>query len=400
MRSSNSTASETTAVVIGLGRAGARFIRACSVIDKKIGCIRIVGVADKDSNRLNELAGTGIATATDYKEILAGTAVDLIFVTATDIEHSEILRYAKTRHQAFRRILCEKPLTATLAEARMLEGILSEDDVTINFVERYSRIVSLLDDFILSHRRRVVRANFFWGKYRIRDTRPTIGILSELAHPIDLVLFLANVPTGTKFRIDSAIAVKSDFAQENQALFDTVHVAISFENCFTTVGSSSYVWARRDRRVELTLANEEGIAQELAVLTFDDPLWDLDKLELFDITTTAGRPTRLLEEVTHRGDQPLERFTVQKVCRFIELNVMELGTFRSEALARLSQGVYVQVLLDEIASAALERATVFWGYANPKFQSGSDTARKFAFIRRSMRGDGVSEQEYIWDDGY
>ena len=271
--------------VIGLGSAGLRFLRSFISISNGHASARIVGLADRDVRRLRPFAQLGVPTSQDFRTILDSKRVDLIVVATSETEHFEVISHLK-QNTEFARILCEKPLAATVDEARRLHSALAENELTINFVERHSLAVDHLRDHMRKNGLKVVRANFSWGKGRIRDPRPTLGVISEIAHAIDVILFVAEVKAGTEYDIVHAFGVRSNFAS-CPSVFDSIHLGVRFAGELLVTGSSSYVRTRRERLIELFLAESDRSVCEIAVLRFDDPLWDDDRLEIYEISGTA-----------------------------------------------------------------------------------------------------------------
>jgi predicted dehydrogenase len=95
-----------------MGRTHAEAIR-------RLGNVELVAVASADEPRAREFAdehGIGRATG-DYRTILADPAIDAVHVLTPNFLHHEV---AKAALQAGKHVVCEKPLTISVAEARDL----------------------------------------------------------------------------------------------------------------------------------------------------------------------------------------------------------------------------------------------------------------------------------------
>jgi hypothetical protein len=140
--------------------------------------------------------------------------------------------------------------------------------------------------------------------------------------------------------------------------------------------------------------------REVAVLTFDHPLWDMDKLQIFVVADTAGHPMLLEEHAAPVSHQPVERSTIQKICRFIELNLSEFDGNKTNDIARMNHSIYVQALLDAIVENAAPHALRFNGFVDQRQGLDTGAGRHFEFLRRSLRNEKVQNEDYVWDEGY
>jgi predicted dehydrogenase len=393
---------EKRALIAGLGHAGVRFLRACLSVRRDDLTVRVAAVVDSDGRKLATFEELGFPGYLDVARACAAGPIDVAIVTVPELFHCRVIADVKRYHPTITRILCEKRLAPTMAEARMLTNLLANDELTVNFVERFSPIVEDLMNFIRSERRRVVRVNCIWGKYRIKDPRVTPDVLTELSHPLDLVLFLADVPVGTRFQVLAATSAKSNYntgAAASQAL-DTVHFTVEFETGLQLIGGTSYLWPQRRRQVELLLTDGAGQASELAVLVFDDPIWDLDRLEIYDVRASGGRPELVYKNGLSSACWPTERLTVGKVCRFLEANLEEIGGRRNGLLPRLDQGVYVQEVLEAIAETAKGHALSLSAFQEPRNNGSVDPTARVDMLSRLSTGRPVEVGEYIWDRLY
>ena len=391
-------------LIVGLGQAGARFVRACMAMNT--GSTRVVVMAGVDvgKERCNAFEnGLAFPCFGSIEEAASKVAPDIVIVTAAEDQHFQVLMSIRRCFPHVRRVLCEKPLTSTVTEAHELARHYGEKDVSVNFVERFSPIVTAVRRFMQQRRRTILRANCFWGKYRVKDARPTRGVISvELAHPVDLVLMLARVDPDTHFKVASAVASRSNFdVGEQSALpLDTVHASLEFAGGLQMIVSTSLLWAERQRKIELTLADCDGNASELAVLTFDKPMWDLDRLDIYEIRQTGGRPKLIETMNVDAASWNTDRLTIGKVCAFLESNLGEVAGETHALVPRLSQATYVQEVLERIEEAANVAAMSTACYVEPRTSGAVSLSAHVHVLARIADGVPIDGPEYIWDHPY
>ena len=107
--------SEIKAALIGTGFMGRTHAEAI----RRLGNVQIAAVASADESRARAFAGQhGIPQATgDYRAILADPAIRAVHVLTPNALHHEVARAAL---EAGKHVVCEKPLTVSVAEARDL----------------------------------------------------------------------------------------------------------------------------------------------------------------------------------------------------------------------------------------------------------------------------------------
>lgn len=381
----------TTAYVVGLGNAGMRFLRACHATG-----VRVIGACDALPERREALSAAGILIDPVFAASLEENPCDLLIVATPEWERTTVLTAAAQIAKRPMRVLCEKPIAAEAASAALLRRHYSSDDIAVHFVERHSPVVDTFRAHLERQALRLARGSFRWGKYRVSDARPTLGVLADACHPIDLILFLAGTPSQTPFRV-KASGVSSDYAGAAPARLDTIHLSLAFDTGLTIDGMSSYVWSGRQRYIEAILADSSGSAAQIAVLEFDCPEWDSDSLKIYDISRGDGVPWLIDQANAGHAIRPEVR-TVSKTCRFIEDNVRELSGNRSLTIARLDDAIYVQTILDALA-VHCEAATSTAGFARPGPVARSSTQRA-EFLCRYLSGAPVAPHEFIWDEGF
>lgn len=340
-----------SACVIGCGKAGARFIKAINYLYSTGVPIKLSFVCDSDSRTLSSCGVSGnVAKYADYTQaFLEHPKVDFIFICVNDHAHYEIFSHIKTNLVQYVRILSEKPLTKDLSEALKISELYKNDEVTLNFVERYSPIIDDYTRWRDENGLQPIKANFFWGKYRIHDPRKTMGVLSEISHPIDLALHLMSVRPSEEISLQQVSGYKSDFSPHSPDLIDSVSICLKIRNQLWITGHSSFVWEKRRRSVTVFLKDRQGACKYMAVFNFDDPVWDLDNLKIYDILKVPGRMELVKEFNYGKGDCIQEIFKVNKIYKFILENIANIYEDKKTCnLAYLDQAIYVQSILDLI----------------------------------------------------
>jgi len=172
--------------LIGTGHLGEMHIKNLLEISKEDHDVEFVGVYDIDRERANEISSKfkvrTFESIDDYFENINSTLI----VTST-ISHFDIAKQAIEKNK---NIFIEKPVTATLSEAKMLRDILSNKDLIfqVGHIERFNPALLALKDieikplFIECHR----LAQF--------DPRGTdVSVVQDLMiHDIDLILSLVK----------------------------------------------------------------------------------------------------------------------------------------------------------------------------------------------------------------
>lgn len=171
----------------------------------------------------------------------------------------------------------------------------------MNLVERFSPMVTRCREWMRAEGPwTVTRTEAFWGKHRIGDSRPTMGVLSELIHALDLLghLFGADNP-----EIIRSNGVLSDVSPHATDVLDSLDV-IARHGDAPMLLHTSYAWPTRMRLVTALLWSEHRGTHRIE-LEFDNPHWDCDRLEIKSITPD-GRWTTVLRDSTDVSSLPAE----------------------------------------------------------------------------------------------
>ena len=166
----------------GYGYAGTRFLRALRYLRTvSPNLITEIAICDRRVTDINDLP-----QYRNLEQAIIDFNSNIAVVTTNECEHFAILKILE--NSKVKIILCEKPLVETLEQANQCAEMFNTKLLSVNLVERYSDIVSEFAKWNKSNPDyEVKRVEFFWGKNRVKDLRPTIGVISEIIHSIDLI---------------------------------------------------------------------------------------------------------------------------------------------------------------------------------------------------------------------
>jgi predicted dehydrogenase len=222
---------ELRAAVIGVGRLGAIHARKYAAIPN----LKLTHVVDIDAARAAEIAGELGATAlTDHRQLL-GT-IDLASVAAPGINHHAI---ASDLMRAGIDVLVEKPMAATLAEARDLKAIAEHNGrvLQIGHLERFNPAIVRL--------RSILKAPRFVECHRLapfteRGTDVDV-VLDLMVHDLDVILSATGAAEVVTLEA-LGVAVLTD-------QIDVANARIRFDNGLIANLNTSRVAPRRERKI-------------------------------------------------------------------------------------------------------------------------------------------------------
>lgn len=338
-------------LLIGLGEAGRRFFQVLRYIEEHEGLIKLDSVCDINPRRFNQDIPSQIRKYTNFEQALLERNFDLIIVCVNEYLHFDILQVIKK--YPFRKVLCEKPLTETLDQLVEIQSAFRDTDISVNFVERYSPIVQDYLGWVNNKSIRIKRIEFFWGKYRFRDARPTIGVTSEISHPLDLILYLIRFPNDGHIQILRGCYSKSDFSPYKESLLDSINVQLLLNGSLLVVGHSSFIWEQRRRKIIIYLEDQVDVTSQLVVFDFDNPIWDTDTLTIYDIS--KERREVILQKKYLTQDLPVNLQRVSKIYKYIKANISCLENPRHERnIAWITQAATVQQVLEQLKSESMD----------------------------------------------
>ncbi|MFS0838415.1 Gfo/Idh/MocA family protein [Paenibacillus sp. 1P03SA] len=177
-------------LIIGLGYAGTRFSQAFSNLDPAVTGNEPVEIAYVNRSPKTN----GYRYFSNIEEALKEFEPSIVVVSVNDEYHIDVIRQLKD-YRGF--VICEKPLVHPQDDLETVESSLKNiSGFALDLVERYSDASLTLKQYVQEHSLRLVRANFYWGKDRINDHRPTSGVISEIIHPLDLVQWVSGENAG------------------------------------------------------------------------------------------------------------------------------------------------------------------------------------------------------------
>lgn len=253
---------------IGVGVIGVGYIgQVHAQIYSRLPGARIVGVADVDAARANEVAARfGCKAFADYEELLSQPDLEGVSVCTPDALHRDPV-LAAARHG--KHVLLEKPIASTLEDAEAIVNAVRESAILceLGFVERFHR------PFIVAQKAvqdgaigRLISARS--QRLNIRDAAKRVAtrdpIISFLAiHDIDLLMWFAGP-------IRRVSAEAGTFVFGNPDLEDSAFILVRFES--GALGSIQVSWGLSDSlpfraSAKLELIGDKGV---INVDTVDD----------------------------------------------------------------------------------------------------------------------------------
>jgi predicted dehydrogenase len=222
---------ELRAAVIGVGRLGAIHARKYAAIPN----LKLTHVVDTDAERAAEIAHELGAIALEDHRQLPG-AIDLASVAAPGVYHHAI---ASDLMRAGIDVLVEKPMAATLAQARDLKIIAERGGrvLQIGHLERFNPAIVRL--------RSILKAPRFVECHRLapfteRGTDVDV-VLDLMVHDLDVILS-ATGTVGVVALEALGVAVLTD-------QIDVANARIRFDNGLIANLNTSRVAPRRERKI-------------------------------------------------------------------------------------------------------------------------------------------------------
>lgn len=336
-------------LIVGLGKAGGRFLRSLSYLHEICPALEVAAVCDSNASQLDQVESSVVRRFTDLSVALEEIRPDVVCVCVNEVGHFDALKLIAAC-SSVRAVLSEKPLTETLEQCEAVIDLLGGRLVCVNFVERYSPVIQDFQEWSVDNDATVLRAEFRWGKYRFMDPRPTMGVLSEISHPVDLVRILLGAGPEAPMAVHGASGSLSNFSVVDRALLDTIDVDFSIDG-IPVRGHSSFLWEGRDRRTVLYGRTGAGALFQ-AVLDFDRPSWDCDSLRIARMDERLGTREQIFSSRCEKGDFPPEVKHIFKVTRFCAIALRALyQPEHREQLALAEDAWWVQRAIDSFDEA-------------------------------------------------
>ncbi len=189
---------------------------------------------------------------TSYKDFLSDETVEALMILTTPVTHAEIATHAL---RAGKHVFCEKPLAISVADCQAILQAVEESKrvFSLGYTMRYSPDALNFRDLILNNR--IGRPVFFrdiWALSKgspspaIHDAQLGGGVLFELSHWLDFVLFVFGAPkkvyaTMARFKpndtsADDTFLAIIDFVSGDQAVWSVSWAAMGFGRTPSCVG--------------------------------------------------------------------------------------------------------------------------------------------------------------------
>ncbi|KOU35240.1 Gfo/Idh/MocA family oxidoreductase [Streptomyces sp. WM6378] len=329
-------------LIAGMGYAGTRFLTAL----RSLSGPRELGLDIEIAYHARHRTIEDVPYFATIEGALDAFSPDLVIVAVTDSAHAEIL----TRLAGYRGfVLAEKPLTSVHDDLDAVASALRDvSGFAVDLVGRYSQASMALQEYVHRNGLKLVRAHATWGKNRINDHRPTVGVTSEVIHSLDLVQRLSL--DGSQLRLRDAVGVCSDYSVSGPDVLDSVALTAQLGDAVVSV-YSSFVNITRQRTIDCTFRDPEG-GLVYAAAEYSNPTWDADQLRIW---RDAGGREETLCEVDTRNDPVPEGFDTIVGLRRIVTDAVRFAHDRQRPVvpfAGIEESVRLQRLLNEIEQKA------------------------------------------------
>ncbi len=372
--------------LIWFGKSGWRFLQVLLHRQHTKWDIKINAVCDSNPDRLSDLKKLWLKTFSNLNEMFDSWDSEIFIVSTNEDSHFDIISEIKKNSKKYKKIIVEKLLVENIEQAEQLLHIFQDHEISINFVERHSIIIEKFKKWIHENDVYISRASFKRGKYRLHDSRPTVGVLSEISHPLDLILMLSDTSTNTSFRIINWSYTYSDYSNVSKPLLDSIDININFDNGLNINGWWSFLWDSRERKIILFLSNKHKMVQFMVVLEFDKPHRDIDKCIIYDIWFNNWGERKVIKtfEVKKEQIEP-EVLCVSKILNLITENIKEIkGWYKSNAIAHLEQWVYIQKIIEQLKTEAEKnnaKTEIFGNINKPQVKKSTSDKLLYEYLQ-------------------
>lgn len=256
-------------LIVGMGFAGQLYYDALSYFQKSGTQISLAYCSNNNKDM-------DIPFYDDLQDGIIKHKPNLIIICTNDIYHIDILKELSNYKGI---ILCEKPFVSNENELKLAQRFINKNHQTLilSTVIRFSLASQTLKSFIDRNSLNIKRVNFVWKKNRLNDFRPTVGVISEIIHPLDTIQWLFN----KHVNINSTIRTESNFAlDKNEYLPDSLFVSGKIGEGVIT-GYSSFVSLKVERFIDITLKDINSGEHYYVKLCYDTPDWFEDRLSIY-----------------------------------------------------------------------------------------------------------------------
>ena len=269
--------------VAGAGHLGKIHIGILKNLDTKF---NLVGFYDSDPNLASEVeAKFGIRAFNSIEELISN--IDCLDVVTATLSHFEV---AKLAAQSRKHIFIEKPLTETIEEARKLQKLVLEADVTaqVGHVERFNPAFKAAQQFL---DRPMFIETHRLAQFNPRGTDVPV-VLDLMIHDLDIILSV--VKSNVKKVSASGVAVISDS-------HDIANARVEFDNgCVANITAS---------RISLKNMRKTRFFQKDAYISVDFLNKETEVFEMEDVHGTPD-PFDLVLDLGAQG--PKKKILIDK----------------------------------------------------------------------------------------
>ena len=247
--------------VAGAGHLGKIHIR---ILKELSSIFTFIGFYDSDENRAQEVSVEMSVPAYETLEELIRD-VDCIDVVTPTLSHFEV---AKLAVQSRRHIFIEKPLTETIDEAKRLQRLIQEAEITaqVGHVERFNPAFRAAEKFL---DRPMFIETHRLAQFNPRGTDVPV-VLDLMIHDLDIILSV--VKSNVKKVSASGVAVVSDS-------HDIANARVEFDNgCVANITAS---------RISLKNMRKTRFFQKDAYISVD---FLRKETEVFELEDIQGEP--------------------------------------------------------------------------------------------------------------
>ena len=309
----------------------------------------------------------GAQVCTDYKELLANSDVDVVYILTPNISHSPI---AVAAFEAGKHVMCEKPMAVNTEEAQKMMDAwkASGKHFSIGYQNRFRGDVQHLYEacrngdlgdiyYAKAHavRRRGVPT---WGSF-IQGSAQGGGPLIDIGtHSLDLALWLmgnyeVESVTGTVFNKMGRLPEATEgnmwgaWDTEKYDVEDSAIGYIKMKNGALIILESSWALNTLDvREAEVTLCGTKAGA---------------DLRNQSEVVYNRGIHGRLMEEKFTAGSEPWDFFGARNDAAFLEAKEWLTSIIEDrEPLVKPEQAFVVTQILDAIYESAKKNETIWF----------------------------------------
>jgi len=282
------------AVLAGCGAMAKGWLKALAETPELAGRVVVVGLVDLDlgaANRLRDEFGLSAATGTDLDAMLTQTKPDLLFDVVIPSARRDVVMTG-LRHGCH--VLTEKPMAASLAEARDLvaaaksAGRIHAVVQNRRYVEGVRRIREMIESGVLGELT-ALHADFFIGAHfgGFREQMQDVLLLDMAIHTLDAARFMAGAdplavyalesnPRGSWYAHGAAANAIFEFSDDVLFTYRGSWVAeggtTSWESQWRIVGTTgTLLWDGAERFEARAVAGDSGFLRPLRDVAVPPP---------------------------------------------------------------------------------------------------------------------------------